>query len=233
VVIVVQAIIYRKQWGAMDRNLELTGDVIDKMQGQLDATKEAVEMAKGQLVAMQHQEQAQFSQLEESRKLVAQNERAVKAAEDSLKTANQNMIFAQRAYITISHGSVQATGNEVLFSLRLENSGSTPASRVRILAVLDVVRAPPRIDPTLPDLPNWATVGLIGPKAFITKLVTTKQSLLTEELELVQRRERRLCCWGVIEYFDIFGELRRTKFCFQDSPFIGSFGPYGDGNEAD
>src|SRR5438094_6873661 len=39
-IIAVQAYIYRRQWGAMERSLERTDKVIDKMQGQLEAMKE-------------------------------------------------------------------------------------------------------------------------------------------------------------------------------------------------
>ncbi|MDX6528124.1 MAG: hypothetical protein QOH41_414 [Blastocatellia bacterium] len=223
VAVLIQATIYWKQLREMRSTLAVLtrqASAQEKqtgtMQEELDAIKGQEAVMRDQLVVMKAQGEAQFD-----------------IAEISTKAAKESAIYAQRAYVSITSGSVQVAPNgDVLFSLRIENTGNTFARQVKILSIVDVVRKPPTIDQTLPDLPNWATMGLIGPRSFITKLATTRQALTREESELVERRERKLCCWGVIEYVDMFGERRTTKFCFQDSPLGGQFGPYGDDNDA-
>ncbi|HWN10974.1 MAG TPA: hypothetical protein VNO50_17180 [Pyrinomonadaceae bacterium] len=81
------------------KNMVLQGEAMD---GQLKAMQDAAEMAKGQLVAMQHQEQAQFAALEETRKMVAQNERSVVAAETSVETAREAFHVGEAPYFGIA-----------------------------------------------------------------------------------------------------------------------------------
>jgi hypothetical protein len=215
----IYAIVSIKQWKSIDKQATHAGEQVGKMQAQLGAMKE--------------QERIMGESLVQSKIAIATMQFQADIAELASDSSRESAILAQRAYVSITQGSVQALANgDVIFSLRIENTGNTFARQVKILSSVDVVKEPPTIDPTLPDLPDWANVGLIGPRSFITKFATTRQTLLTEELELVQRRERKLCCWGVIEYLDMFGKSRTTKFCFQDSPFVGQFGPYGDDNDA-
>ncbi len=81
--------------------------------------------------------------LEETRSLVAQNERAVRAAEQSSEIAQQNMIYAQRANIGISNGEAVRVGADILFRLKVENSGHTPAYDVQVVKWVDVKDGPP------------------------------------------------------------------------------------------
>src|SRR5437870_3206136 len=68
VAILVQAFIYKRQWEAMQDGLDRTDRMIERMEAQEGHLKQSADMAMGQLVAMQHQEQALVAGLEETRK---------------------------------------------------------------------------------------------------------------------------------------------------------------------
>jgi hypothetical protein len=70
---------------------------------------------------------AMQASLRETRSIIAQNERAVEIAQ-------QNMICAQRAYLSIALGSANfANGGDADFVLRVENAGNTPANDVEMV----------------------------------------------------------------------------------------------------
>jgi hypothetical protein len=77
------------QWWAISRQAEHSANQGVKMQGQLDEMKR----------------QAGFMEagLDETRKLVAQNERATKAAEDSAKIAQEALYVGEAPYFGITN----------------------------------------------------------------------------------------------------------------------------------
>jgi hypothetical protein len=207
--VAVQAYIYRRQWAVMERQGNAMQDTL-------------VETRK--LIAVGEQ------QADTSKAAVLMAERSAIAAEENLKSAKDAFYASERAYVTIPEAASQTTGAEVVILLTVENIGKTPAYRVRISASMNVVAEPPIIDDSSP---TWENIGLIGQGSYVKKRFATKQGPLEKGLEQVQRNERKLCCWGLLEYFDISNECRRTKFCFQLNPFLASSAPYGDQNEAD
>jgi hypothetical protein len=106
--IIYQAVVYRRQWNAMQASLKQTDRVIEKM----DET------------------------LEEQRKLVVQNERAVKAAEDSAKHAEESLRVSQRAYVGLKmRPTIEWTeeGDHPVVTLYFTNAGHTPAQRCELV----------------------------------------------------------------------------------------------------
>jgi len=194
--------------------------------GQLQKMTEAVEMAKGQLVAMQHQEQAQYAALEETRKLVSQNERAIKAAEDNVKTVEKTAIYSQRAYL-----SARVDGKQgYLLDLISENSGNTPANKVEVWYSIGFLDQPP--DGLDADFDNHVPIGLIAPRTEYLIGVT-----YTKEITPAIYREgfssgRKFYCWGTIWYEDIFHQGRRTFFAFHQQYESGRGVACKAGNEA-
>lgn len=187
----------------------------------------------GQLDAMKKQSEMAEASLEETRKLVTQNERAVKVAERSVEVAQENTIYAQRAYVTVPSGSVMLSDEgTALFSLKLLNSGNTPANEVRMFAVVEVrTDAPPTIDFREAV---WVTLGVIAPRESATRLVANKSDLSKADAKLMQERKVSLYVWGAIEYRDVFKEtpVRQTKFCFAQRFGISRIGSCAGNNEA-
>ena len=149
-----------KQFTAMENQLTEMGNqtAVAKAQGavlegQLIAMQEAADMAKGQLVALQHQEQAQFSNLDETRKIVGQNADVVKAMQGQLAAMEQQTEYAQRAYLSVPIANLgmaqEITGGNqcFIFVLHIRNSGNTPAYNVEIVVSTGMAVDPP--DPAL------------------------------------------------------------------------------------
>lgn len=243
--VAVQAYIYRKQWDAMERSLERTDQVIEKMQGQLKAVEDQAEIMLSQKKALWNQADAMVAQARllaesvvESRKLLAQNERAVKAAEKNVETVEKTAIYANRAYVTASHGLYRGTAG-LMMHLRIENSGNTPANDVHVSYNCELRESPPHKytegEPVVYDIgfTKQERVGLIPPKG--SHLVPTAQDkvITAPEREKWRAGEIRFYCWGTIIYEDIFNERRRTEFCFSTwGQAIRSY-PCEYGNRAD
>ena len=136
IVIAVQAVIYYRQrevmaqqWQAMSGQLKAIRKQELHLRVQAKAALKAADMAMGQLVAMQSQERAQYAALEETRKIVAQNERAIKASEDTAKTARDAFYVGEAPYF----GVVRMVwldfdiGYSPQLVMEFMNGGKTPA----------------------------------------------------------------------------------------------------------
>src|ERR1051325_639559 len=107
--------VMKQQWQAMQAGLERTDRVIEKMQSQLDE--------------VQKQSGLMESSLAQTRTLVEQNERAVKAAEANVRTVEKTSIYANRAYLSVA---IEKIEESFQFHLRVDNSGNTPAINVLV-----------------------------------------------------------------------------------------------------
>ncbi len=123
-VAIVQACVYwsqrrimNAQWDAMERSLKAVERQEEHLSAQVEAARDAANMAKGQLVAMQHQEQAQFAQLE--------------AMKEQAKTMDRSLVLGTRAYLGI-HSVHLDIPSKRLF-LNLENVGEIPAKDIVVI----------------------------------------------------------------------------------------------------
>lgn len=182
-----------------------------------------------QAYTYKRQADSMTASLIETRSIVNQNERSLKATERSLEIAQQNLIYGQRAYVTITNAEVEHTETGIIFCLKMENSGNTPAKNVRWLLWAQTRKRPPA--PVDTRLDSWWPIGLIGPRSHITSRVPIKET--TEKLEEGETRY----CWGLIRYEDVFGVTQDTAFCFNQvegptgMPW-GACGPCENGNSA-
>jgi hypothetical protein len=194
--IIVQALIYRRQWKAMQDSLTKT------------------------------------------RNLVAQNERAIKAAEDNVKTVEETAIYANRAYLRADYAMMRGSAG-VRPYLRIENSGNTPANDVRLSYSCDFRDSPPYTDygdgMVAYDVGfnHQAKVGLIAPKGFELVPPPDTKTLTASEREQWRADGIKLYIWGVISYEDIFNKPRRTQFTFSQVASSPKGEPCEYGNRAD
>lgn len=223
VVIAIQAVIYGKQLRVM-REQE---GVLEKQSETLEKQVQAME---AQLMAIREQALIMADSLEETRNIVGHNERSVRAAEQAVEVAQQNMIYAQRAYVSITSGDV----NWARFLLRIENSGNTPANNVEILALADVRPAPlPTPGFQEPSSDRFIYLGLIAPSSYFEREVRLTTEISDEERPLIGRGDLKLWCSGLIRYLDVFGQTRHTKFCFYQRYGNTNLQPWVEGNEGD
>lgn len=189
-------------------------------------------MAKGQLVAMQHQEQAQFEALE-------QNKRAA-------SVADKINIYAQRAYVVDKIRGTSKDPTKLQFRLRIQNTGNTPANNVRVYYSHELRTEPPHHETS----ENWmgtndkivvfdkgATeserLGFIGPTSSYHVIETPASGPLTgDEAREWKLDKLRYYCWGRISYDTIFEGGRYSDFCFYQSFGKPNGYPCKHGNEA-
>jgi hypothetical protein len=142
--------------------------------------------------------------------------------------AQQNMIYAQRAYVTITDGVVAFIVGEGdgRFRMRVKNSGNTPAYAVQVEAEVEVQENGVR--KTQEEGPVTITqLGIIAPEHHYFCEVPRPYG---------ERGPIRLYCRGMITYQDIFGEIRHTRFCLAQGRFneqgLTQLIPCQTGNEA-
>jgi hypothetical protein len=196
--------VMKQQWQAMQAGLERTDRVIEKMQSQLDE--------------VQKQSGLMESSLAQTRTLVEQNERAVKAAEANVKTVEKTSIYANRAYLSVA---IEKIEESFQFHLRVDNSGNTPAINVLVWFNCRMADKPPydvengRV--TAYDNPDENRIGLgLIANAGSQRFQTPKRNpqFLEGEWNKWQLGQIQYYCWGRIYYRTIFDEDRHTDFCF-------------------
>lgn len=161
---------------------------------------------------------------------------SVKAAERATEIAQQNMIYAQRAYVTIPDGVVTNEPN-ARFRLRVENSDNTPASRVEIKVQIEIREH--SFEPPLNVGENitLGRLGVIAPKHYYSFEIP-RPTKTEEQRRLWLEKKVRFYCCGVIQYNDIFKEqTRHTWFCLSEGNLneqgLTELRPCLKGNEAD
>lgn len=127
VAIVVQAIIYRRQWAVMESQRTAMQLQIAAMEWQAGISEIQAGLLDKQVIAMR-------DGLAETRKMVEQNERAVNAAEASAKHGEETLRISQRAYVGVKlHPILQ--WNEFaqpVITLFFANTGHTPAKEAEL-----------------------------------------------------------------------------------------------------
>lgn len=201
------------------------------MQEQLTAMQEATEMAKGQLVALQHQEQTQFRALEQSK--------------EQAETVRRINIYAQRAYVV---AKIRGTSNDpsyLQFRLRIQNTGNTPANEVWVYYSHGLLPEPPHKESSqkwigtdknivVYDLAYEQSerLGLIAPVSSYHVIETAKKALTSDEFNKWKIGKLKYYCWGRITYHTIFEDGRYSEFCFYQSFDKPNGYPCKHGNEA-
>ena len=190
-----------------------------------------------QAVIYDRQAKALDAQLEENRRLVAQNERAVKAAEDNVATVEKTAIYANRAYVV---AKIRGAGKQwPQLRLRIQNTGNTPANNVIVAYDCGLREEPPHTE--WPDggvtydagYTEVERLGLIAPESSYhvieTPLVVALDNAQTDQW---QAGKLKFYCWGRIYYEDIFNDKRHTDFCFVMSVAYPKGYPCEHGNQA-
>jgi hypothetical protein len=217
-VIIVQACIYfgqrtlmQLQWKAVDRQTHLMDDQ-KKIMG-----------AQGKI--MSSQAHIMIESLNDTRKLIAQNERFSR--------------IDSRAYLFVFEATLESPINSGQFPLAkivLRNSGKTPAfqHRIRIeqsfFAGEDLEKARKGIMPAMRPMSDKGT-GIIGPGSYSTLHLDRQRWGRPEDKELAIKGDIEFYVWGLICYCDIFGKQHSSKFSlYARNPRVKtlSFGLFGN-----
>jgi hypothetical protein len=178
---------------------------------------------------MQSQLDAMKETLAETAKIASHNERAVTVAERSVEVAQENAIYAQRAYLSVISGEIRGSG----FVLRIENSGNSPANDVQMKAVAEMRAG--ALEAPAPGTAggSYVYLGLIAPGGFFNAEVVSDVELSGAKQDELIQQGMEWWCAGVIRYEDVFRKTRHTRFCFKRHWLSDSLQPWLEGNEAD
>lgn len=203
--IAVQAYIYTRQRDVMQQQAQ-------HMDGQLTAMLDAADKAKGQLVAMQHQEEVLFA-----------SQRAYITA----KVRNTGSGSHQWRLRIENSGNTPANNVRVYYAAEMRDS--PPWSQFN------------KPFTELPDkqivfdtaLHRSERLGVVAPNKSYHVIRTPKQSALSpEDKKRWIAQDLMFFVWGVIVYEDIFGNERQTFFCLYESQRHPEGYPCEHGNEA-
>ncbi len=177
-----------------------------------------------------------------TRKSVIATEIAAKAARDAADVASAALGEAQstaqhqlRAYISIDHIIRDKNLHEPGFTIFIRNSGQTPAYKVRHYNQKEILEFP------LPHelvavLREDGTRFICGPGQLAADS-GLGGPISDPDWEALRSGKMAIYVYGIIEYMDVFGCVRWTKFCyFCGGPAgmteAGYLTAYSHGNEA-
>jgi hypothetical protein len=169
--------------------------------------RETVESAKEQSSAMERH--------------ITEASRSAGAMEKVVEVINYGNHAALRAYLTVLIGGAvyqerRDYGDDLKFEAKpiVMNTGSTPARKVSIRSVADVLPMPIPLDFTYP-IPDGAPqdAGVIGAHQAATTSAIVKDLVAWDDVLSIKKGDGKvLCTWGIISYEDIFGGKHETKF---------------------
>jgi hypothetical protein len=258
--VIVQAVIYRGQWKAMQEQRTVMGDQLKTMRDSLTQNQQAMEKSwlfasaqgiatceqliamreqtwamRGQLAAIQKQAAIMSDGLTETRNVVAQNERVIEVAEENTRVFEQKTIDTNRAYVT---ASIETIEEGFQFHLGIDNSGNTPANDVRVFYGFGFREKPPfekTEDGRLTVDGNYARdegLGVIAPKSSLTLRTPKCGQMSGPDFQRWKLSQIRFYCWGMISYRDFFYQKRLSWFCFYQGQTAPKGAPYEHGNQA-
>ncbi len=146
---------------------------------------------------------------------------AANAARKAAETADTNLIATQRPFVFIRLFETRLIRQDFQIQPQWENSGNTPAMRMRSYANWKVFASEPPPGYTWPDLdsqgnelsePGPGETRFIGPKA--TQYAEILKVPITT-MENIRQGSVKLFVWGWAEYGDIISDTarHRTEFC--------------------
>ncbi len=124
-------------------------------------------------------------------------------------------------------------------SLRIKNSGSTPAHGIVHWCGIDVIGVDNERQITTPNIAGMPEAGgWIPAGGFMSKFVRHARQLTFEETQAIREGRMAIYVYGIIRYRDIYGRTRYTKYRLNHT---GSYPPLqnvllnfcADGNSAD
>ena len=124
----------------------------------------------------------------------------------------------QRAWLTIRQSmlnSMLAIGENPSFYMRVQNSGKSPAMKVRSRITFGIFEGLP--DGPMPpehQIAGEASSSLIAPSEYMRRPGELPISLTVEIMEKLKRKQLSVFTYGTITYSDVFDHEHRTIFCF-------------------
>jgi len=160
-----------------------------------------------------------ISQAADTHAAIKESARAATAMESVASTIQSNATNQLRAYISVLAGTIIEQTDEVNFEFQPHffNAGFTPAYDVIVYAKAEVLPfpLPSDFDFSVPENAE-ASVSVLGFQQHTFTAAGLSRKLSADEIAEIKRpnANRRIYNYGHVTYRDLFGNPRRTNFCF-------------------
>ena len=132
-----------------------------------------------------------------------------------------------RAYVGLHKSPITElkAGEFPKVELNFLNAGQTPAREVRVAAALGVDHFPrPDSDDKLAGLKRSSVTYVLPGSDFKLRLPSAKWPDLNQEtVDAIKDGKAAVYCFGVVEYFDIFGKAQKTEFSLMMGGDVGGY----------
>ena len=143
---------------------------------------------------------------------------SAKAANDNLAVFKDASLRQMRAYLTVGLGGVvpqdKSTGYRFEVRMTLQNTGNTPAYKVRSATRIDIFPFPLPGDFVLPKLSMAESSSILGPHQQLILTGGVAREVYSDEdvNEIEFGIHKQLFVYGIVVYEDAFGFQRTTNF---------------------
>ena len=154
-----------------------------------------------------------------------------------LETMERTLTMEERAWVTIRQPMLQSpltVGEIPGIYLRVQNSGRSPALKLRIRHTFGILNKLP--DGPMPEEPIMGeeSLSVIAPGEYMRSVGPLGSPLTEVDLARLKRAELSIFTYGTVTYFDIFDTKHRTTFCLILRDITKTdLSPCGKWNEAD
>jgi hypothetical protein len=162
-----------------------------------------------------------YRTLREAKRSADEANRAANAATAALDHAKEAAEKELRAYISVIPGFFRGqedAGAHCVASPVIKNFGKTPARNMRArlwLCLGDSDRGDETIFDKFKDVIPYTFRTDVGPGQEIAKMIFMLDGISADDvLKLGKRHGKAIYLFGVIDYTDVFGNDRFTKFCY-------------------
>ena len=167
----------------------------------------------------------QRKELKDTRRVLDETAAATRASADALPKIERAYVFAN---VKLQGGRLtapRAANPNTMFVAAFFNHGKTPAIITMLRGYSDLVETiPEKLSASQGDeerLPEGLVIASGDAYA-----LPVERAISDIELGQIERKEKTLICYGLIEYKDILGQIRETGFCWefqQRGDGVGSF----------
>jgi hypothetical protein len=149
-------------------------------------------------------------------------------ADDTLEHLRESSRNELRAYVSVTFRDVYSDDNTDVpdgYMVTAINHGETPALRCSVSMQMNSLKHSDIDAFTFPEALDGDPTGDLvvnkeAPRTFRSKALAPKLGA-AEWMTITEGEEKRLYCWGVARYTDVFGNRHWTRFCFyQGGPLV-------------
>jgi hypothetical protein len=224
----------RRQWLAIKDQAQYSNEQVTILKTQSQNLGSQVSLMQEQLHAIKEQASVMRESLGETRRIAEQNERVVKAAEESAATAKESVSIEQRAYVEVKDMKMLnlAPGMKPTVRITWVNGGRTPAWHLRCLPKMVIgSESPPKMSPYAEDGLNNIASSISGsflPPGDERNIDYEMLSAPTnEEIAQLSKNRTDLYIIAAAFYTDARGVTQQTDVCAVFDYHKGTFSHRG------